>query len=146
MRSAMAWPGVADPIDTNVILRYLVEDPETLPRRFGRVVPFFEKLERGERSALLPPLVLFQCWFVLTSYYEVPGSEAATALRGLLAFKGLRVPEKPIVRDCLDRLAERPVDLVDAYLAALCSRKGLAGVYSFDKGLAQLGVELLSLD
>lgn len=31
-------------------------------------LPFFEKLERGERVALLPPVVLFQCWFVLTRY------------------------------------------------------------------------------
>jgi predicted nucleic acid-binding protein len=137
---------VSDPLDTNVVLRYLVEDPETIAPRFAGVLPFFEKLERGERSALLTPLVLFQCWFVLTSYYEVPGPEAALKLRGLLAFKGLRVPDRPILRACLDTLAAGCDDVVDAYLAALCSQKGLAGVYSFDEGLARLGVELLPVE
>jgi len=137
---------VADPLDTNVVLRYLMEDPETLEPRFAGVVPFFERLERGEQSALLTPLVLFQCWFVLTSYYRVPGPEAASKLRALLAFRGLRVPEKPILRACLDTLAGGCGDVVDAYLAALCSRKGLAGVYSFDEGMARLGVALLPVE
>ncbi|HSW31576.1 MAG TPA: PIN domain-containing protein [Longimicrobiales bacterium] len=138
---------MADPLDTNVILRYLVEDPETIAPRFRGVLPFFEKLERGERSALLTALVLFQCWFVLTTYYGVPGPDAAAKLRELLAFKGLHVPEKPVLRACLDTLlADRSADVVDAYLAALCSLKGLAGVYSFDQGLSRLGVELLPVE
>ncbi|MHB1194665.1 MAG: PIN domain-containing protein [Longimicrobiales bacterium] len=137
---------MADPLDTNVVLRYLVEDPDAIAPRFAGVLPFFEKLERGERSALLTPLVLFQCWFVLTSYYEVPGPEAAEKLRSLLAFKGLSVPERPVLRACLDTLVEGCGDVVDAYLAALCSRKGLAGVYSFDEGLTRLGVALLPVE
>ena len=61
---------MADPVDANVVIRYLVEDPDTIARPFRGVFPFFEKLERGERTALLTPLVLFQSYFVLTSYYH----------------------------------------------------------------------------
>lgn len=134
---------MADPLDTNVILRYLVEEAGSADARFRGVVPFFEKLERGEATAMLPSLVLFQCYFVLTSYYEVPGTEAATALRELLSFKGLHVPERAVIRACLETLSQRSVDLVDAYLSALCAQKRLGGVYSFDKGLARLGVTVL---
>ncbi|MBI4544194.1 MAG: PIN domain-containing protein [Gemmatimonadetes bacterium] len=137
---------MADPVDTNVIIRFLVEDPETVHPAFRGVFSFFEKLERGERSALLTPIVLFQSYFVLTSYYRVPRAEAAAKLGELLSFRGLTVPEKAILRMCLDTLAERSVDLVDAYLAALCARRQLKGVYSFDDGLAKLGVELLPVD
>ena len=137
---------MADPLDANVVLRYLVEDPGTIHPRFGGVFAFFEKLERGERTALLTPLVLFQCYFVLTSYYEVPRAQAATTLRDVLSFKGLRVPEKPIIRACLDTLSVRSVDLVDAYLAALCVHKQLAGVFSFDQDLAKLGVAVLPVE
>ncbi len=137
---------MADPVDTNVIIRYLVEDPATITKPFRGVFAFFEKLERGERTALLTPLVLFQSYFVLTSYYEVPSAEAAAKLRDLLAFRGLRVPEKPVLRTCLDTLAERPVDLVDAYLTALCSSRQLRGVHSFDQSLRKLGVELLPVE
>ena len=137
---------MADPVDTNVIVRYLVEDPERIAPEFRGVVDFFRKLERGERTALLTPLVIFQAYFVLTSYYEVPREEAASSLRTLLSFKGLRVPEKAVLRKCLGTLVERSVDLVDAYLAALCATRQLDGVYSFDEGLEKLGVEVLSVD
>ena len=57
-----------------------------------------------------------------------------------------RVPEKSVLRTCLDNLSERAVDLVDAYLAALCSSRQLKGVYSFDEKLRKLGVELLPVE
>lgn len=135
-----------DPIDTNVVVRYLVGDPTRTAREFRGVFPFFEKIERGERTALLTPLVMFQAYFVLTSYYEVPKTEAAAKLRELLSFRGLTIPEKPVLRTCLETLSERSVDLVDAYLAALCTSRQLRGVYSFDKDLRRLGVELLPVD
>lgn len=137
---------MADPLDTNVVIRYLVENPETTPSKFRGVFPFFEKLERGERRALLPPLVLFQSYFVLTRYYDVPRAEAASRLREILAFRGLTVPEKGVLRACLATLADRSVDLVDAYLAALCAGRQLKGVYSFDDDLRKLGIELLTVD
>ena len=98
---------MADPVDTNVVIRYLVDDPASTAPGVRGVFPFFEKLERGEHVALLTPLVVFQSYFVLTSYYEVPAAEAATRLRDLLQFRGLRVPEKAILRRCLETLAER---------------------------------------
>lgn len=76
----------------------------------------------------------------------MPGQEAAQALQELLGFRGLRVPEKPVLRDTLETLATGETDLVDAYLAALCSRKGLGGVVSFDRGLERLGVEILAVE
>lgn len=137
---------MADPVDTNVVIRYLVEDPETAARKFRGVFSFFEKLERGERTALLPPLVVFQSYFVLTSHYAVPRPQAAATLREILSFRGLKVPEKSVLRACLSTLSERSVDLMDAYLAALCTGRGLSGVHSFDEGLRTLGVERLPVD
>jgi predicted nucleic acid-binding protein len=137
---------MANPIDTNVVVRYLVEDPDHVAPRFRGVFPFFEKLERGERVALLPPLVIFQTYFVLTSYYEIPRAVAAAKLRDLLGFKGLRVPEKPVLRACLTSLMDRSVDLVDAYLAGLPTLRGLEGIHSFDEDLSKLGVSVLDVD
>ena len=59
------------PIDTNVILRYLVEDPESIDPKFSGVYSFFDKLETGRLTVHLPDLVLFQTYFVLTSFYNV---------------------------------------------------------------------------
>jgi predicted nucleic acid-binding protein len=136
---------MAEPLDTNVLVRYLVEDPRKTPPAFSVVLPFFDKLERGELRALLPPLVLFQTYFVLASYYEVPRGEAASKLGEIIAFRGLIVPEKPVLRVCLRTLTERSADLVDAYLAALCGVEHLRGVFSFDDDLRRLGVNVLAI-
>ena len=135
-----------DPVDTNVVVRYLIEDPARIAAEFRGVFPFFRRLERGEDTALLTPLVLFQTYFVLTTYYEVPRTIAAARLRDLLAFRGLRIPEKPVLRLCLDTLSRRSVDLVDAYLTALCKTRQLGGIHSFDRRLRRLGVELLPVE
>jgi predicted nucleic acid-binding protein len=137
---------MAEPIDTNVVVRYLIEDPATVAPEFSGVFPFFRRLEAGEQTALLPPLVLFQSYFVLTSYYEVPRALAAEKLRELLSFRGLNVPERPVLRLCLETLSQRSVDLVDAYLAALCRTRRHGGVYSFDRDLRRVGVEPLPVE
>ena len=133
-------------LDTNVIIRYLVEDPDAVSGRFRGVFSFFEKLEKGEIKAHLPSLVLFQAFFVLTSYYEVPPTEAAEKLEALLSFDGMTVPDEPVVRNCMRLLRERNLDLVDAYIVA-CSRfRGLKGVYSFDRDLEACGLKLLPIE
>ena len=131
------------PIDTNVILRYLVEDPESIDPKFAGVYSFFEKLETGRLAVYLPELVLFQAYFVLTSYYRVPRAEAAGKLRALLTFRGITMSEKDIVCSCLERLETNNLDLVDAYLLAWAESKGVPGVYSFDADLASDTCDIL---
>ena len=137
---------MAELLDTNVIVRFLIESPESIPERFSGVFPFFEKVERGEVKVHLPALVLFQTFFVLTSYYEVPTAEAAEKLESLLSFKGLTVPEKPGPRDCLRLLQRRNLDLVDAYIVAHSKARGLKAVYSFDTDLEDCGLQLLPIE
>ena len=129
-------------VDTNVILRYLVEDPSTIDPRFGGVYSFFAKLEKGEIMAELVELVLFQSYFVLTSYYQVPRQEAAEKLERLVKFKGLCMPEKDVILACLKMLQTENLDIVDAYLLAWSKQYGLDSVYSFDNDLKKRGLKL----
>ena len=133
------------PIDTNVILRYLVEDPESIDPKFSGVYSFFDKLETGRLTVHLPDLVLFQTYFVLTSFYNVPRPEAARKLRALLTFRGITMPQKDIVSSCLEKLEAKNLDLVDAYLLAWAESKGIPGIYSFDTDLATYLVGLLPI-
>jgi len=129
-------------VDTNVILRYLVEDPSTIDPRFEGVYSFFAKLEKGELMAELVELVLFQSYFVLTSYYQVPRPEAAEKLERLVMFKGLCTPEKDVILACLKMLQTENLDIVDAYLLAWSKQHGLDSVYSFDNDLKKKGLKL----
>ena len=136
---------MAELLDTNVIVRYLIETPDAIAAKFRGVFPFFEGLAKGKKKAYLPPLVLFQTYFVLTSFYKVPANEAAEKLAALLSFKGISTTEKAILRACMRLLQGKELDLVDAYILAYSKVKGLKGVYSYDQDLKKAGLALLPI-
>ncbi len=133
------------PLDTNVIVRYLTESPQNVDPQFEGVFSFFEKLEAGQLSVFLPDLVLFQTYFVLTSFYEVPRPEAADKLRRIVDFPGIRMLEKTVAVNCFRKLQKQNLDIVDAYLLAWSESRGVDGVYSFDSDLEKNGLELLRI-
>jgi len=132
-------------IDTNVIIRYLVEDPDTIRPKFKGVYAFFEKVEKGQLQVQLPELVLFEAFFVLTSFYEVPAAKAAQTLDLIVALKGISMQDKGLMRSCLMLLKNKKIDLVDAYILAVSRQKNIKTVYSFDADLKKNGLELLKV-
>ncbi|EKD28864.1 MAG: PilT protein [uncultured bacterium] len=133
-------------IDANVILRFLVENPQTIPTPFKGVFTFFPKVEKGEIKTFLSDLVLFECYFVLTKYYEISQKETVEKLTKLISFKGIIMQDKTLILSCLDILTSKKIDLVDAYLIAGCKKNNCDEVYSFDNDLKKCGLKLLTVD
>ncbi|MBK8576213.1 MAG: PIN domain-containing protein [Elusimicrobia bacterium] len=133
-------------IDTNVIVRYLVEDPNRVDEKFKGVFSFFPRVEAGEISVELPELVLFEVFFVLTKLYHVPPTETARRLAQLLSYRGLLMRDKPLIKFCLRLLQQKPIGLVDAYLVASAHERGNLTVYSFDRGLSKQGIRFLQVE
>ncbi len=133
-------------IDTNVIIRYLVEIPDSTEKKFKGVFPFFERVETGEVKVELTDLVLFESFFVLTRVYEIPLVEASETLSKLIQFKGINLPSKKTILSCFQIIQEKRIDLVDAYLMASSKEKGIKGIYSFDKDFAKSGLKLLEIE
>jgi predicted nucleic-acid-binding protein len=132
-------------IDTNVIIRFLVEHPDKIRTKFRGVFTFFPKVERGEIRIELIELVLFEAFFVLTRLYDVPQKEAAEKLSAIVSFKGVVMPDKPLILSCLEILQARKVDLLDAYLLTFSKKKDIKGIYSFDRDLKRGGLNLLEI-
>lgn len=130
-------------VDTNVIIRYLVENPDKIQSKFKGVFTFFPKVERGEIKIELCELVLFESFFVLTKLYEVPQKEAADSLLGIVLFKGVIMFDKPLILSCLKILLTERIDLVDTYLLAFSKKKNIKRIYSFDKDLSKRGLDSL---
>jgi len=133
-------------IDTNIIIRFLVETPESIPTKFQGVFSFFDKVERAELCVQLPELVLFEAFFVLTSLYKVPAPQAAETLDQIVAFRGVLMQDKPLIHACLTILKKDKIDLVDAYILSVSRRKSIRTVYSFDRDLKKHGLELLAVE
>jgi predicted nucleic-acid-binding protein len=92
-------------VDTNVLVRYLVEDDLAQTDR-AEVV-----LKRG--SVLVPKTVLLETAWVLRTRYRFDRGAIASGLRRLLGLPGVRIEDPEAVAQALD-LHEQGFDFADA--------------------------------
>lgn len=116
-------------IDTNLILRYLVQDHEGHASVAGRL---FEACDRGELVIEVLPEVLAECVFVLESFYEHPRPKIASALGRLISSPGIEIGEAATHLDALDRFRKTKIHFVDCVIAATSAAEG-APVATMDR-------------
>lgn len=120
-------------VDTNLIVRYLVQDNEKQARAAGRI---FGTCDRGELAIVVLPAVLAECVFVLESFYGHARLAIASALTTLISSPGVEIA--PLAThldaflDALDRYRRTNVHFVDCLIAATASAADIP-VASFDR-------------
>jgi predicted nucleic-acid-binding protein len=116
-------------VDTNLIVRYLVQDNEKHAKAAGRL---FDACDRGDLVIVLLPVVLAECVFVLESFYGHARGDIASALGRLISSPGVEIGSAAIHLDALDRYRKTKVHFVDCVIAATAATEGLP-VASFDR-------------
>ena len=116
-------------VDTNLIVRYLVQDHKKHAEAAGRL---FDACDRGELVIVVLPVVLAGCVFVLESFYAHPRSNIASALGRLISSPGVEIAGTAIHLDALDRYQKTKVHFVDCLIAATAATESLP-VASFDQ-------------
>lgn len=118
--------------DTNVILRYLLADNE---KQYQEICPFFESVKNGTQKAILLSEVLLETFYVLTKTYEVPGKEAAQALKDLVLYKGVINKDKEALLEAFELFIKtHGLSLLDCFLCVKAKqRKGK--LLTFDEKL-----------
>jgi predicted nucleic-acid-binding protein len=116
-------------VDTNLIVRYLVQDDEKLAKAAGRL---FEACDRGNVVIVLLPAVLAECLFVLESFYEHPRGVIASALTTLISSPGVEIDNAAIHLDALNRYRKTKVHFVDCLISATASAQDVP-VATFDQ-------------
>lgn len=117
-------------IDTNIILRYLVRDNETL---YHQACGVLKKGESGRIKIIIKPLVIAECVFVLESFYKKDRVEIADAFKVLLSQKWLKVDERKIMLALWEKYLKK-LHFVDSYLLAW-TEVNKAKILSFDRQL-----------
>lgn len=102
-------------VDTNLVVRYLVQDHEKHAKTAGKL---FEACDRDEIEIMLLSAVLAECVFVLESFYEHRRADIAAALSTLISSPGVQINENAIHLDALDRYRKTKVHFVDCLIAA----------------------------
>lgn len=116
-------------VDTNLIVRYLVQDHEKHAKAAGKV---FDACDRGDVVIVVLPAVLAECVFVLESFYEHPRGDIVSALGRLISSPGVEIDGPAIHLDALDRYRKTKVHFVDCLIAATAATKNMP-VASFDQ-------------
>ena len=116
-------------VDTNLIVRYLVQDHEKHAKAAGRL---FDACDRGDVVIVVLPAVLAECVFVLESFYEHPRGDIASALGRLISSPCVEIDGAAIHLDALDRYRKTKVHFVDCLIAAAAATENMP-VASFDQ-------------
>jgi predicted nucleic-acid-binding protein len=115
-------------LDTNVVVRYLMQDD---PRQSRRATQVMEALTADE-PAFLPIVTIVELVWVLESSYELTRTQVAQALAGLLDSRELRVDRAEIVAQAMRTYRAGKADFADALIARLSHDAGCEATLTFD--------------
>jgi predicted nucleic-acid-binding protein len=116
-------------VDTNLIVRYLVQDHEKHAKAAGKL---FDACDRGDVVIVVLPAVLAECVFLLESFYNHPRGHVSSALGRLISSPGVEIGGATIHLDALERYRKTKVHFVDCLLAATAAAEGTP-VATFDQ-------------
>jgi predicted nucleic-acid-binding protein len=119
-------------LDTNVLVRFLVEDDA---KQSARAAALVERAVREKTTLFLARIVVCETVWVLETAYHFGRGEIARVLGELLRAGHLAVEEAEQVRRALDRYAAGKGDVADYLIAECAHAAGFAKVATFDRDL-----------
>lgn len=129
-------------IDTNVLVRYLIQDDANQSRQANR---FIEKELTKESSIFVNLLVLCELVWVLETAYEYPKESIVNVMEHILKTRQFQFDQPDILQNALRGYKEDGADFADHCIAHLNKHYGCESTVTFDKKAARLKhFELLS--
>ncbi len=129
-------------LDTNVVVRYLVQDDAKQSAAATRLI---EKTLTVEQPGFVSLITLAEIGWVLEECYRADRARVADVVEGLLSSRQLIVEQSEVAWRALRTWKESPADLGDTLIAQVGLAAGCSKVMTFDKGASKLGgFELLA--
>ncbi len=122
-------------LDTNVLVRYLVQDD---PSQAARATRLIESELSVRTPGLVSLIVLCELLWVLSSAYGVRERELVPIVERLLEAKELRIESPPLVRRALRVRATAQAGLADVLIGLVYETMGGRETVTFDRGAARL--------
>jgi predicted nucleic-acid-binding protein len=119
-------------VDTNVVVRYLVEDDE---RQTKRAEALFRRAVAKGETIFVSDLVLCEIVWVLESVYRVQRSEIADLLENLMRARQVDVGDADLAHRALDAYRAGKGDFADYVIRERALSAGCGSVVTFDKQL-----------
>ena len=122
-------------LDTNVLVRYLVEDDRAQASKAARLI---ESRCTEDAPGFVNRVVLCELVWVLESAYGYPRATVAATLENLLRAAELDVDAADAAWPALTAYRRNGVDFSDALIGRLNRNAGCDGTASFDKAAAKM--------
>jgi len=117
-------------IDTNVILRYLLDDDPQLSAEAKARLEGMEARQTGIE-------VVAELVYVLAGVYQVPRKKISDILTSLFSLDAWKLYQKDVVLGAIKLYGASSLDFIDAWLVALHRITGVK-IFSFDKKVQRL--------
>jgi predicted nucleic-acid-binding protein len=117
-------------IDTNLFIRYLVDD---IPSQVDKVERLFDLAERGEIVLVTGPPVFFEVAWTLKSFYKMNRKGIYECLSGIIGIKGLVITDLDVIEEALELFNGTSTDFSDAYIAVLSKIVKADSIATFNK-------------
>jgi predicted nucleic-acid-binding protein len=119
-------------VDTNYFLRFLLAD--NTPQHTEAKTLLLAAAE-GKKTIFTSSIVIFELYWVLTSFYGKNKKEVASILEQLLAMHFVEIAERDILNEAVSFYKKSTFDLEDAYNIVYAKAKGAKEFKTFDKKL-----------
>ncbi len=117
-------------LDTNVLARFFVDDPDDAQAATQRPAAIAALAERSFVSVT----VLLELEWVMRGFYELPRRDIARVLRALASIEHIKLEDRDAVLVAIDAF-DKGLDFADALHLARSSR--VSGFATFDQRLAK---------
>jgi predicted nucleic-acid-binding protein len=122
-------------LDTNVIVRYLVQDH---PQQSLQATEFIEQSLSEEQPGFISLVALVEVVWVLGACYGAPKDRIIQIVDGLLAARQLVIENAAVVHRAIRAYRLASADFSDALILHVCRTEGCEKVVTFDRKAAKL--------
>ena len=135
MRSLRNEEEILKGIDTNVLVRYIVQDD---PAQSKLATQFMECECTVDTPAFINGMVICELVWVLESAYGYSRQEIANAIELILRTREFHLHEPEILWQSLSGYQHKGADFADLYIACVNRHAGCENTVTFDKKAAKV--------
>ncbi len=117
-------------IDTNLLVRYLINDDQ---KKAGAVDNLLDKAGKGEVRIIVPSVVIAELVWVLESFYQLEADAILELVEAIVNTSGLDVTDKSTVISALRLYKNSNLDFIDVWIIEFAKERGIKTIYTFDK-------------
>lgn len=121
-------------VDTNCFLRFLLENESEQQKK---AIELFQKASLGQIKLFTSAIVIFEIYWVLSTFYQKDKKEVKEILADILKMEFIHIKERAILQRAIARLDEFGYDLEDSYNFTYALKNNAEEFMTFDQGLGK---------